>query len=279
MFEEISPDIGEIDEAALQEQLEQRPDETLSTLAKMTGATDERLRALAKELAARLFLDLARDHRAVDLGVGRLVSRPYRPEGDIDVDASFDALIEATSRREAVDVEALRVQTWVAPSTAWCLLVDRSGSMHGEPVATAAMAAAVVAARAEAEYAVLSFGRDVVACTATWEHHAADHVIDRVLALRGHGTTDVAGALTAARQQLDATGSQRRIAILLSDCRATEPGDVRAAARALDELVIVAPEGDHTEAAELAEHVGARWTTVDGPSTVVAALGRVLTRD
>ena len=278
MFDAISPDVGEIDESALAEQLEADPDATLSTLARMTGATDTRLRAEAKRLAARLFIDLARATRADGRGIGRIASVAFRPDGDIDLDASSDELVEARAVRRAVSPEALRVHAWTAPTTAWCLLVDRSGSMHGEPMASAAMAAAVVAARAERDYAVLSFGRDVVACTAMWEHHDTDDVIDRVLALRGHGTTDIAGALTAAREQLTASSAQRRVAILLSDCRATEPGDVIGAARAVDELVIIAPEGDSAEAATLAETVGARWTTASGPTSVVAALSRVLDR-
>jgi hypothetical protein len=48
------------------------------------------------------------------------------------------------------------------------------------------------------------------------------------------------------------------------------------AARRLDELVIVAPESDAAEAQELAEQVGARFTTVSGPSDAAAALARVL---
>lgn len=278
VFEQISPDVGEIDEAALEEQLDLDPDATMSTIAKMTRATDVTLRALAKQLASRLFLDLARDHRSTGRGIGRMASVRYQPDGDLDLEGSTDALLDATARNEAVDPESLRTRSWVAPTTAWCLLVDRSGSMYGEPVATAAMAAASVALRAERDRAVLSFGRDVVACTAMWEHHGPDEIIDRVLTLQGHGTTDVASALRAARAQLDASGAQRRVAILLSDCRATEPGDVLAAARALDELVIIAPEGDHLEAAELADRVGARWTTASGPSSVVGALSRVLDR-
>jgi Mg-chelatase subunit ChlD len=277
-FEELSPDVGELDEDAVRDQLAADPDATLSLLADMARATDTSLRALARELAARIVLDLAREQRVTARGIGRMTSRPFEPEGDLDLDASLDALVDATAKREAVDVEALRIRTWAAPSTAWCLLVDRSGSMHGEPVATAALAAAAVALRGGHDCAVLSFGRDVVACTAMWEHHDPDDVVDRVLALRGHGTTDVAAALLAARSQLDVSGAQRRVAILLSDCRATEPGDVYAAARSLDELVIVAPEGDAVEAAELADAVGARWTTVAGPSAIVAALGRVLDR-
>jgi hypothetical protein len=51
---------------------------------------------------------------------------------------------------------------------------------------------------------------------------------------------------------------------------------VPAAARRLAELVIVAPESDDAEARELAEQVGARFTTVAGPSDAAAALARVL---
>jgi hypothetical protein len=64
--------------------------------------------------------------------------------------------------------------------------------------------------------------------------------------------------------------------VLLSDCRATEPGDVVGAAAALDELVIVAPDGDSEEAEALAAHVGARLVTVTGPASVADALCRAL---
>ena len=64
--------------------------------------------------------------------------------------------------------------------------------------------------------------------------------------------------------------------MLLSDCRATEPGDVVVAAAALDELAIVAPDGDADTATELASSVGATITTVSGPTAAAAALTRVL---
>jgi hypothetical protein len=140
------------------------------------------------------------------------------------------------------------------------------------------MAAAAVATRADGEYSVLCFGRDVVAPKAMWERRPDDQVIDRVLALRGHGTTDVAAALLAAAEQLRWAAASRRVTILLSDCRSTEPGDAVAAARSLDELVVIAPEGDSAEAAELAGAVGARWTTVAGPATIPDALADVLDR-
>jgi Mg-chelatase subunit ChlD len=278
-FGDISPEVGQLDEAAISDALADDPDELLSLMAEMTSATDVALRAQARMIASRLFLDLARDKAPDRSGIGRVVTSRFRDGGgDIDIDASLDELVMARGSGRAVQVEELRVRTWAKPSTAWCLLVDRSGSMEGRPLATSALAAAAVAVRAEDEFAVLSFGKDVVAPKAMWERRSAEEVVDRVLSLRGHGTTDVAGALMAAGEQLRSASAARRVVVLLSDCRATEPGDVVGAAKALDELVILAPEDDSVEACELAEQAGARWTTVAGPSSVPAAFDRVLGR-
>jgi len=276
-FDEISPEVGELDEEALTDALDEDPDETLALLADLTGATDQKLRELAQRLAGRLFLDLAKRGPASPRGVGRLRTQRYRPDGgDLDVDASLDALVMASAVGAVVDPDDLRVRSWSTPGTAICLLVDRSGSMTGRPLATAAVAASAVAWRSPDDYSVLSFGKDVVAAKSQDVAKSNEGVIDSVLALRGFGTTDVAGALAAAADQLARSRAGRKITVLLSDCRATAPGDVPAAARRLGELVIVAPESDAVEARELAEQVGARFTTVAGPSDAAAALARVL---
>jgi uncharacterized protein with von Willebrand factor type A (vWA) domain len=178
----------------------------------------------------------------------------------------------------AVDPDDLYIRSWSTPGTAICLLVDRSGSMTGRPLATAAVTAAAVAWRAPDDFSVLSFGSDVIAAKSQDVSKSNEQVIDAVLALRGFGTTDVAGALAAAADQLSRSRAGRKIAILLSDCRATVPGDPVAAARRLEELVIVAPDSDDDEARALAERTGARLTTVSGPSDAAAALARVLDR-
>jgi Mg-chelatase subunit ChlD len=279
LLDDISPEVGEIDEAAVAEALELDPDELLSLLAQMTQATDVGLRGLAKSLAARIFVDLARTEPPDARGIGRITRQRYRPDrGDLDIEGSADALLAARAERRLVEPDDLIVRAWGKPSTAWCLVVDRSGSMHGGPLATAALAAAAIAARADDQYAVLSFSREVVAVKAMWEQRSIDDVIDRVLALRGHGTTDVAKALLAAAQQQAAVSAGRRITVLLSDCRATEPGDIVTAARCLDQLVILAPEGDSAEAERLAGTVGARWAPVSGPTSIVPALAAVLDR-
>ena len=74
--------------------------------------------------------------------------------------------------------------------------------MGGKPLATAAIAAAAVALRAPASYSVLAFGKDVVAVKSQDADKASEQVVTDVLSLRGHGTTDLAGALRAAGDQL-----------------------------------------------------------------------------
>lgn len=276
-FEEISPEVGELDETAVEEAMSDDPDDMMGLLADLTGATDPKLRELARRLAGRLFLDLARRGPMRPRGTGKLRELPYRPDaGDLDLDASLEAIAAARASGEAIDPERLRVRGWITPSTAIALLVDRSGSMGGKPLATSAVAAAAVASRAPADYSVLSFGKEVIVPKSQDRDRPMEEVIDAVLALRGFGTTDVAAALTAAADQLSRSPAGRRIAVLLSDCRATEPGDVAAAARLLDELVIVAPEGDSEEAEALAAEVGARVTVVAGPSGIPDAFAAVL---
>jgi uncharacterized protein with von Willebrand factor type A (vWA) domain len=155
-------------------------------------------------------------------------------------------------------------------------MVDRSGSMGGKPLATSAIAAAAVACRAPQDYSVLAFGKDIVVAKSQDVPKASEDVVNSVLALRGFGTTDVAGALQVASQQLARSRAGRRVAVLLSDCRATVEGDVVASARALDEVVIIAPKDDPDEATALAQSIGARLALVDGPSEIPEVLARVL---
>jgi Mg-chelatase subunit ChlD len=276
-FEQVSPEVGELNEDALDEGLRDDPDETLAMLADLVGATDEKLRALAKRLAGKLFLDIARRGPVRPRGIGTLKELPYTADGgDLDIDASLETIIEG--RNGAIDPERLRVRGWVKPQTALCLLVDRSGSMGGKPLATAAVAAAAVATRSPQDYSVLAFGKNVVVAKGQTTPKPSDLVVTDLLALRGYGTTDLAGALQVAAQQLSRSRAGRKVTVVLSDCRSTVDGDPVAAAGMLDELVIIAPESDDEEAQAFAARVGARITTVSGPSQVAEALGRALDR-
>ena len=262
--------------------LDEDPDTTVTLLVTLTSAVDEELRAKARSAACRIAVDIARVGPAVPGRVGRLRSRPLAGgEGDLDIDAAVEAV--AAVGGGAPDVDELREVVWERPDTSLCLVVDRSGSMRGEALATAALAAAAVSCRAPGAHAVLAFAGEVQPLRHMTEPaisgpEGAVEVIDRVLGLTGHGTTDLTAALLAAGRECQASVAGRRLTILLSDCRATEPGDVIAAAQSLDELVVLAPAGDDAEAQLLCEAVGARCVTIDGPSSVVSALDVALSR-
>src|SRR3954451_2084239 len=131
-FAEVSPEVGVIDEAAFDRMLTDDADRAIELLADLTAATDRDLAAGARRLAGRLVLDIARGGRAAGRGVGKLVTVPAdRADGDLDVDASIEPLQYAAATATAPRLDELRVRGWKRPATAICLLVDRSGSMHG----------------------------------------------------------------------------------------------------------------------------------------------------
>jgi hypothetical protein len=88
--------------------------------------------------------------------------------------------------------------------------------------------------------------------------------------------TKLGAALKAAGEQLAPARARRRVVILLSDCRSTDEDDTLPAARALDELIILAPGDDHEQAAHLAALAGARWSAITHPLDAAAALDHLL---
>jgi hypothetical protein len=64
--------------------------------------------------------------------------------------------------------------------------------------------------------------------------------------------------------------------VLLSDAEATTGEDPVAAARALDELLLLAPADEPEHARALATATGARMAEVAGPLSVLDALQRLL---
>lgn len=276
-FEQVSPDVGELDEAAIDAAMRDDPDETMALIADLTAATDPKLRELARRLAGRLFLDVGRRGAVRPRGVGKIVERKYRPDGgDLDLDASLDGLVDAGGRGRAIDPERLRIRGWAKPGTALCLLLDRSASMGGKPLASSAVAAAAVSYWAPHDYSVVAFGSDIVVTKSQDADKSSDRVVNDVLALRGFGTTDLAGALRVASDQLARSRAGRKIVVVLSDCRATVEGDPVAVAAELQEVVVIAPEGESAAAEEFARRTGARMATAAGPAAVVDALATLL---
>lgn len=272
----MSPQVGTLDEAALDHALRDAPAEALELLADLTVATDERLREAARRLAGRILLDRSRVGAARARGTARLRSVPADRGGDLDVDSSFDGIAGARAAGRVPALDDLVARDWGRPDVALCLLVDASGSMTGARLAAAALTAAACAWRAPIEFAVLSFAREVRVHRALTASVSTGELVQRLLGLRGHGVTALGGALRAAGDQLGAARAGRRITVLLSDCRATDDEDPLPAAAGLEELLVLAPADDCAEAAEFAARAGARWEPMADAADAPAALARLL---
>jgi Mg-chelatase subunit ChlD len=272
-FAEVSPEVGVLDEDAMSLALAADPT-AFELLALMTTATDESLRAAAIRLGSQVVLDRASAGRAWMRGISRL--RPARgaTDGDLDIDASIDDI--SAARPGPAGHDDLTTVDWARPRTAFAVVVDRSGSMSGARLATAATVAAACALRAPQEHAVLSFAGTVAVIRPLTSDLAPAVVAERLLRLRGHGVTRLADALKAAREQLAQARARRRVVILLSDCRSTDQDDTLETARSLPELIILAPADDHEQAAQLAGLAGARWGPVAHPLDAAAALDQLL---
>ncbi len=268
--------MGVLDEQAFAEALDHDADAALTLLVEMGSATDERLRAAARHLAARVVLEQARAGLPRRGGIGKLRRQSAELGGDLDIDASMEGLLDARAARRRPTADSLVAVDWGRPELALCLLVDASGSMGGERLAAAALTAAACALRAPGDHAILSFARQVRVVRAMTSERSPAAVVDAVLALRGHGVTSLTTALTAAGEQLARTRASRRVVVLLSDCRSTDEQDPTAAAKALPELVVLAPADDSDEAAALASRAGARWLPLAGASDAPRALRELL---
>ena len=275
-FRDLSPERGELDEAAAAAALRDDLDTGLARLATAANTSDEVLRRLAKRLAGRVIVHLGQGGGQRRRGVGQLAAGRLSPGDDLDVDASIGEIAEARAVGRSVDGDLLVGRHWVREEHALTLLVDRSGSMGGERLVTAALAAAVVACRAPDDYSVIAFAGDAVVIKSQDVARPTDSVLDDLLSLHGYGTTDLARALRAGSAQLSRSRARRKVGILLSDGAATAGGDPLRLAREFEMLHVIAPPGDAVQAAALARAGGGRFAQVVRPSELPEVLLRVL---
>lgn len=276
-FEQISPSVGELDEEAFAAALAADPDAAAALLADLARATDATLRAAARKLAARVFIQLGRTGPSRIRGTRR-IGVASGGEGDLDLDRTLDRWTGPWPPRG----DDLVTRSWTAHRRAVCLLVDTSGSMNGLAVALAAVAAAGVVLAATGEGArrldagVLAFGEDVQVLGPQGGRRPAEDLVGELVALRGHGLTDVAGGLREASKQLGSVAVDERVAVLMSDCLHTTGADPATALNGIDRLHVLCPLPSD-EALAAADALALRGGGVVRPVRRLGDIGPALT--
>jgi len=278
-FAKLSPELGVLDQEALDSSLADDADATLLLLVEMARATDEALRAQVRRLAPRLILEQTRRGLPRSAGIARRRVRAATDAGDLDLDRSMDRVVGARASGRSPRIDELLVSDWAKPNLALCLVIDRSGSMNGSRLTTAAMAAAACASLAPREHAVITFAAQVDVVKPLQQRRPAAETVATILSLRGHGTTSLDRALASARSQLATATARRTVTVLLSDCCATDEAAAITAAAALQELVILAPGDDVVAAEQLARKSGARWAAAQTVLDVPRVLNRMMADD
>jgi magnesium chelatase subunit D len=279
-FEDVSPELGELDPDAFDAAVARDPEAAAALLADMAVATDVGLRTEARRLAGRVFIQLGRVGPAKARGTRRL-GPSTRLDGDLDLDRTLERWQPGSSRAPAADDIVTR--TWTAHRRAVCLVVDISGSMQGLAVALAAVAAAGVIVANETgpklQPSVLAFSAGVKVLQAQGVRRPPEELLSDLVALRGHGTTDLASGLREASRQLAGAVADERMVVLLSDCLHTAGEEPASALAGIDRLHVLVPLGGaeaETAAAALAARGGGRAQTVMRLAEVAPALTRIL---
>ena len=236
-FTAVSPTLGQLDEEAFTRALAAGPEDAATLLADLSHATDRELRAAAHRLAARVFFRLGRAAQQPSTGVQRLGA------GTADGDLDLERTIDRWSGPWPPAADELVTRGWQARRRAVCLLIDASGSMSGLAVAIAAVAgaSAVLAAGRRLSPAILVFSQDITVLQAQGTHRPPGELVTELVQLRGHGVTNLAGALRAASAQLATAPAEERVALLLSDCLPTTGGDPAQALGGISRLHVLCP--------------------------------------
>ena len=274
-FAAVSPETGRLDEDVLAALLASDPDAAVTLLADLARATDRDLRAAAQRLAARIFFRLGRAGQRAARGTRRLGAS--RAEGDLDLDKTLDRWTPLWPPEPG----DLVTRAWQSHRRALCLVIDCSGSMSGLAVAIAGVAAASVLLAADGRLApgIVTFSGDVSVLQAQGARREPGDLVGDLVALRGHGMTDLAAALRTAAAQLAGAAADQRVAVLLSDCLPTAGGDPALALNGISRLHVLCPlptaEAEQAAAA-LARRGGGLSLPVSKLTDVAPALTRVL---
>ena len=173
----------------------------------------------------------------------RLRRSPHEaaPHGELDVAGT----LENTAGKRYPDPGDWVVEHREEERRQVVLMVDTSGSMAGEPMALASVAAAVLALKVRpGDLGIVGFSDDARDIVLLGEQLPVEEVVRRLLDRPCLGSTNIEAALEAGERQLARTRNPRSMAVLVSDGQYTTGGDPRAVAARLERLHVLHTKAD-----------------------------------
>jgi MoxR-like ATPase len=229
---------------------------------------DEDVKRHAEQLAAAAVLQRA--HRLV--GPLRGPTRLERGEqlapgdGELDIEATLDNIVG----KEFADAEDIVIERRVEQRRQVVLMVDTSGSMAGQNMALAAVAAAVLALKMHpGDLGIVTFNAEARDIVRIGEQPPVREIVRRLLDRPCAGPTNIAAGLESGADQLNLGRDPRRSAVLISDGQYTLGHDPREAAKRFPSLHVL-----HTLAADRSGPGGYWITPLRQVGADVARIGR-----
>ncbi|MEI3865667.1 VWA domain-containing protein [Microbacterium sp. CCNWLW134] len=237
---------------------------------------DPAVRAIARQIAARLSVRRARRDVTTRRGIGDLLSTPYRGASDeIDLDQTIEVLAE----RPVPEDEDIVVRERMRTTRSVVLLVDVSGSMRGERIKTAAATVGAVSSELHADaLGVIAFWSDAAILLKLGDVVRPMTLLDQILRIPARGLTNLAFPLELARQQLARVPARDARVLLLSDCvhnAGPDPRPLAARLPRLDVLLDATGEKDVELGRELAAKGRGICRIIHGHRDVAPAISQI----
>lgn len=195
--------------------------------------------------------------------------------GDIDVDRVLGSMVPGQILRD----DEIYVRRPMTHSRSVVLLIDVSGSMKGERLATAAATIGSLASGlANDTFGVTAFWSDAAVVVSMGERLPPAEVLDLVLDIDSRGLTNLGFGLTTAMGELDGWPSDASRIVLLSDCvhnAGPDPRPLAVGGPRIDVLVDVSEEYEEMVARDLARTTGGRCEFIANAADVRRALPRL----
>lgn len=182
------------------------------------------VRRLTRDTLVTLALDLVARHRGTS-EKGIVPSNQIRPylDGDeldnVDIDATIENIIGAGKTPDMITSDDLLVTNTQKGRAALCFLLDISGSMSGEKLASCALCTVMVIGKLQPEeVAVALFESNTHVVKAFDQERELGEVADELLDLHARGGTRAQRALEWARGQLVDNDAEYKACFMLTDC-------------------------------------------------------------